>query len=86
MHASWAIWGDEGNTPKSNMDDLSFFEDDQILTKLNPNIELVGLNFPVSDVVQKTFQNFHGQGGSAFKIRYVLKNTAFLGSIYDGYY
>ena len=24
--------GDEGNTPKSNMDDLSFFEEDQIST------------------------------------------------------
>jgi len=26
------IWGDEGNTPKSNMNDLSFFEEDQIST------------------------------------------------------
>ena len=32
LHASWAIWDDEGNTPKSNMDDLSFFEEDQIST------------------------------------------------------
>ena len=80
LHASWAIWDEEGNTPKSNMDDLSFFEEDQILTKLNPNIVLVGLNFSVSGIVQKTFQNFHGQGGGAFKIRYALKNTAFWGS------
>ncbi len=32
LHASWAIWGDEGNTPKSNMDDLSFFEEEKIST------------------------------------------------------
>ena len=32
LHASWAIWDDEENTPKSNMDDLSFFEEDQIST------------------------------------------------------
>ena len=80
LHASWAIWDDEGNTPKSNMDDLSFFEDDQILSQVNPNIVLVGSNFSVSGIVQKTFQNFHGQGGSAFKIRYALKNAAFWGA------
>ena len=80
LHASWAIWGEEGNTPKSNMDDLSFFEEDQILSKLNPNIVLVGLNFSVSGVVLNPFQNFHGQGGGAFKIRYALKNTAFWGA------
>ena len=80
LHASWAIWGEEGNTPKSNMDDLSFFEDNQILSKLNPNIVLVGLNFSVSGVVLKPFQNFHGQGGGAFKIRYALKHTAFWGA------
>ena len=43
--ASWAIWADEGKTPKSNMDDVSFFDDDQIHTKLNPDIVLLALNF-----------------------------------------
>ena len=44
-YASWAIWAIpkvwEGAGSRANMDDVSFFEDDQILTKLNPNIVLV---------------------------------------------
>ena len=32
LHASWAVWAKEGDTPKSNMGDLSFFEEDQIST------------------------------------------------------
>ena len=26
LHASWAVWAKEGDTPKSNMGDLSIFE------------------------------------------------------------
>ena len=63
LHASWAVWVNEGDTPKSNMGDLSIFEKDEILLKLNPNIILVGLNLSVSGVVLNPFQNFHGSGG-----------------------
>ena len=45
LHASWAVWVNEGDTPTSNMGDLSIFEKDEILLKLNPNIILVGLNW-----------------------------------------
>ena len=68
LHASWAVWAKEGDTPKSNMGDLSIFENNKTLLELNPNIVLVGLNFSVSGVVQKPFQNFHGSGGGAYKL------------------
>jgi len=29
-HASWAIWSDELDTPTSNMEDVSFFDDKEI--------------------------------------------------------
>ena len=62
------------------MGDLSIFENDQILSELNPNIVLVGLNFSVAGVVQKPFQNFHGKGGGAYKIRYAVKDTPLWGA------
>jgi len=80
LHASWAVWAKEGDTPKSNMGDLSIFENNKTLLELNPNIVLVGLNFSVSGVVQKPFQNFHGIGGGAYKIRYALVDTSFWGA------
>ena len=80
LHASWAVWAEETDTPKSNMEDLSVFNDENILIELKPNIVLVGLNFSVSGVVQKPFQNFHGKGGGAFKIRFALKDTPFWGA------
>ena len=80
LHSSWAIWAEEGSTPKSNMEDISVFDDPSILNILNPNIVLVGLNFSVPDVVTKPFQNFHGQGGGAYKLRFAIKNTKLWGS------
>ena len=80
LHASWAVWAEETDTPKSNMEDLSVFNDENILIELKPNIVLVGLNFSVSGVVQKPFQNFHGKGGGAFKIRFALKDTPLWGA------
>ena len=78
--ASWAIWADEGKTPKSNMDDVSFFDDDQIHTKLNPDIILLALNFSKDIKFENNFQNFHGKGGGAYKLRLMLKGTSFLGA------
>lgn len=80
LHASWAVWPDAGETPKSNMDDLSIFDSEEILPILNPNIVLVGLNFSKKDVIHEPFQNFHGLGGGAYKIRYALKDTPLWGA------
>ena len=61
------------------MGDLSVFDNDKILSQLNPEIVLVGLNFSVG-FIHIPFQNFHGKGGGAYKIRYALKDTSFWGA------
>ena len=80
LHSSWAVWAETGSTPKSNMEDISIFDDQKIIEILNPNIVLVGLNFSVPDVVTKPFQNFHGQGGGAYKLRFAIKDSKLWGS------
>ena len=78
-YASWAIWAEVGDKPKSNMDNLSIFEDKNILSQLNPNIVLVGLNISKRDELNKPFENFHGPLGGAYKIRYAFKNSPYWG-------
>ena len=80
LHASWAVWGEQGLRPKDNMEDLSVFDKPETLKILNPNIVLLGLNFSVSGAVNRPFENFHGKGGGAYKIRYALHNTNFWGA------
>ena len=80
LHASWAVWAQAGNTPKSNMGDLSLFDEETIVLHLNPDIVLVALNFSISGVVQQPFQNFHGAGGGAYKLRYALQGTPLWGA------
>ena len=46
--ASWAIWAHEDEEPKSNMGDLTVLDPEinkNLLSELNPNVVLVGLNF-----------------------------------------
>lgn len=80
--SSWAIWSEQGEKIKSNMGDISFFENPTIKTlhTLNPNIILVGLN--ISKHTPKDFSNFHPDYSSAqdYKTRYALKNTIFWGA------
>lgn len=79
-HASWAIWSDgDGSSIKSNMDDVSFFDDKGIYKKLNPNIIMVGLNISAT-FDTKPFQNFHGKIGGAYKLRYATKDTPYWGA------
>ena len=80
LHASWAVWAHAGDRPKSNMGDLSIFGKPNIELELNSEIVLVALNFSVSGVVIRPFQNFHGTGGGAYKIRYALQDTPFWGA------
>jgi hypothetical protein len=81
LYASWAVWVKKGDKPKSNMADLSIFDDEEILSELKPNIVLVGLNCSgVDGALVKPFQNFHGPGGGAYKIRYALDGTSFWGA------
>ena len=81
--ASWAIWKEEGSTPKSNIADLSVFNDKEIYKKLNPNYVFVGLNPSVQDTNNETWRNFHSpdtKRQNDYKLRYALKNTKFWGA------
>ena len=81
---SWAIWGEEEETPKSNIGDLSILDptlNTKLLAQLKPEIVFVGLNFSTMENVE-SFSNFHSSSSTAqdYKIRYALKDTKFWGS------
>ena len=41
--ASWAVWEKMGETPRTNIGDLTIFKREEILEILNPKILFVGL-------------------------------------------
>jgi len=89
-HTSWAVWSPEGARPKSNVGDLSIFNDEEKLTttlkKLNPDIVLAGLNGSTGDITETSgvipFSNFHSDWSRAtdFKIRFATIGTALEGA------
>lgn len=89
-HTSWAIWSPQGEKPKSNVGDLSIFNDEDkledTLKKLNPNIVLAGLNGSSgdssADIGVVPFANFHSGWSRAtdYKIRFATVGTALEGA------
>ena len=89
-HTSWAIWSPSGTKPKSNVGDLSIFNDEEklsnTLAKLNPDIVLAGLNGSTGDVATamgvEPFSNFHSSWPRAtdYKIRFATAGTALEGA------
>jgi len=79
--SSWALWAEVGDTPKSNIGDLSIFEGDEFLNHLNTEFVLVGLNIARADI-EKPLANFHSPLSRAqdYKIRYAVKDTLLSGS------
>lgn len=80
---SWAIWENEGNSPKSNIEVLSVLDpvkNKNLLSLLNPNVIFVGLN-PSSGEIKIPFSNFHSSNSDAtdFKIRFAFKNSPYWG-------
>ena len=80
--ASWAIWAHEDEEPKSNMGDLTVLDPEinkNLLSELNPNVVLVGLNFS-EDVNHKPFENFHAGGKfQDYKTRYAIRDSPYWG-------
>lgn len=81
--ASWAVWADEGEKPKDNIDDLSVLDPEvnpNLLQILHGNSILLGLN--ISRRIELPFANFHDPKSVStdFKIRYALKGTGYYGS------
>lgn len=82
--ASWAIWEPIGDTPTSNVGDMSVF-DEPFIDKLNSNFVLVALNKSGdSDNVQETkdWGNFHSEhrGTCDHRLRYAISGTVIEGS------
>ena len=77
-YASWAIWHEphkpfsEVGTGSSSGMDIDIFQDvsEEILSKLNAEFILVGLNFSTGSV--NTLMNFHSTDGNIGKLRYDL--------------
>jgi len=81
--ASWAVWAHEGETPKSNLGDLTVLDPDKnkdLLSKLNPNVVLVALNFSRGSVKYPlgNFHEYHPHG-TDYKTRFALRDTALWG-------
>ena len=78
---SWAVWVDEGDTPKSHIGDLSIFNSDAVLELLSSEVVLVGLNISRNDI-DLPWANFHSSKSKAqeYKLRYALKGTPLWGA------
>ena len=85
-YASWAVWADVAEKPKSNMGDLSVFDLDLnlgLLHVLKTNVVMVGLNIAsFSRLLPEPFRNFHDPNPSAydFKIRHAFRKTDYYGA------
>ena len=81
--ASWAIWSDEDERPTSNIGDLTILDPDinkNLLSQLNPNVVLLGLNISRGDI-KIPFANFHDKRPEAtdFKIRFAFRGSPYWG-------
>ena len=85
--ASWAMWSKPtDNRPKSNVGNLSVFNDPDLLEKINTGFVFVGLNGSGqhNDFLEfdKAWFNFHSASprGHDYKLRYALYGTPLWGS------
>jgi|SRR5215475_6727380 len=81
--ASWAVWAEEGDRPKENIDDLTVLDPEQnpvLLKTLHGESIFLGLN--ISRRIERPFGNFHDPRPRAtnFKIRSALRGTRYWGS------
>ena len=90
--ASWAVWDEQLDKPKSNMGNMAWTKDEEKLcSELNPNFVFVGLNKskrPDENLKDENssaripWKNFHSGNsrGHSYKLRYALKGTTFWGA------
>lgn len=86
--SSWAVWKAPGATVKSNTEDMSIFEDPDLLNVLNPKYVFVGLNCsnpkgdPGKPQSWNVWRNFHSGNRTQndYKIRFALMGTRFWGA------
>lgn len=82
--ASWAVWANSDGRPKSNIGDLTVFDERTfpILNIVKPEFILVGLNLSGDIDGSPPFSNFHSMKSSAqdYKLRHALQNTPLWGA------
>ena len=83
QYASWAVWAEQEEKPKSKIGDLTILDPDineNLLSELNPEVVLVALNFSL-DVKHQPWGNFHSNRPHAtdYKTRFALKDSALWG-------
>ena len=80
-YASWAVWAEASDKPKSNMGDMTIFGDTKVLPLLKPNVLMVGLNLSRFTIAEP-FRNFHDPSPSAqdYKIRFAFRDTEYYGA------
>ena len=82
--ASWAVWTfPNSEKPKSNTDDLSIFNQENLLNLLNSKYVFVGLNASEQETTIDYWRPFHSDDMKRqqdYKLRYALMNTRFWGS------
>ena len=84
---SWAVWRPAGDTPRSNTDDMSWAQDEDLLQTLNTGFVFVGLNWSSthgekgcsSDSIWKNFHSGYCRQND-YKLRYALQGTRYWGS------
>ena len=82
LFASWAVWAEVGARPKSNMGDLSIFDEpneESLLGVLNTDFVIVGLNISTINI-EIPLSNFHGENGEVYKARYAFEDTPLWGA------
>lgn len=88
MYSSWAVWADaEDGKPKSNIGDMSIFNDPNLLNKLNDRYIFVGLNAAEHEYEKESecqpWNAFHSSDNKRqqdYKLRYALMGTNYWGS------
>jgi hypothetical protein len=83
--ASWAVWDQVGEKPKSNISNMGIFDVSargEILNVLRTDIVFVALNFSRDVEMQEPFLNFHDANpyGQDYKLRHALVGTDFYGA------
>lgn len=83
--ASWAVWKDAEQKPKSNMGNVDIFDlekNPSLLATLQTSVIMVGLNLSRTLACSEYFKNFHDSNPYAndFKIRYAFKDTQYYGA------
>jgi len=84
-YSSWAIWKNpDPDRPASNTEDMTVFDDEELLEKIHTNYIFIGLNAAMHDEINaEDWGAFHSKDTKKqrdYKLRYALKDTEYWGA------